>query len=189
MNRYLLRLFAALACVAVCVPIGCAAERKPAKHRVKAKNEVVKSQPKQQKQVMKPAAKNLSTLEKVTYSYQGMMMEPVRYVELARKADGKVHFIINEDKDYTPADGEELMMKAEKIILEEKMLDYARHYAPPMQPLDGYSWHFSAKFADGRSVNSGGSNAQPGGEGLSKMGSLLKDRGFQLLKDDKQVVW
>ena len=81
----------------------------------------------------------------------------------------------------------ELTLKeALAIIEEEKMLNYGISYElpPEMQPLDGYSWSFSARLADGRSLSTHGYNAGPGGEGLGKMQELLFRRAWKLLGID-----
>ena len=54
------------------------------------------------------------------------------------------------------------------IIKEEKMYKYKEKYRPLLKVLDGYMWHFNARFEQG-SIDSGGSNASPGGEGLNRI--------------------
>ena len=54
------------------------------------------------------------------------------------------------------------------IIKEEKMYKYKEKYRPLLKVLDGYMWHFNARFEHG-SIDSGGSNANPGGEGLNRI--------------------
>ncbi len=126
-------------------------------------------------------------LDMVEYQYQGMMMQPVAEVRLERK-NGKVVFAVRgtttEEKEFVLDDGDQLLKEALAIIEEEKMLDYGVSYEPEMQPLDGYAWSFSARLADGRSVSSRGHNAEPGGDGLSKMQKLLFGRAYKLLGMD-----
>ena len=43
------------------------------------------------------------------------------------------------------------------------------------QVYDGYTWSFYAKFSDGSSISSGGSNARPSGNGLSRIRGLMTD--------------
>ena len=55
-----------------------------------------------------------------------------------------------------------------RIIKEEKMYKYKEKYRPMFKVLDGYMWHFTAQFEEG-SIDSGGSNARPSGEGLERI--------------------
>lgn len=123
-------------------------------------------------------------LEMVEYQHQGMMMQPVAEVRLERK-NGKVVLAtrgtVTEEKEFVLDDGEQLLKEALAIIEEEKMLDYGVSYEPEIQPLDGYAWSFSARLSDGRSVSSRGHNAEPSGEGLSKISKLLFSRARKLL--------
>ena len=78
--------------------------------------------------------------------------------------------------------------KKTTIIEEEKMYAYKERYRPPMEVLDGESWGFSARFADGSSIYTSGSNAWPEGNGLGRIqsymielvqdGVLIKDKEF-----------
>ena len=61
-----------------------------------------------------------------------------------------------------------------QIIEEERMYAYKERYLPSMQVLDGYSWTFSAKFADGKTIDSHGSNAWPKGNGLANIRSYME---------------
>ena len=123
-------------------------------------------------------------LDMVEFQHQGMMMQPVAEVRLERK-NGKVVLAtrgtVTEEKEFVLDDGEQLLKEALAIIEEEKMLDYGVSYEPEIQPLDGYAWSFAARLADGRSVSSHGHNAEPGGEGLSKIEKLLFARARKLL--------
>ncbi|MBR5117560.1 MAG: hypothetical protein IK100_02800 [Muribaculaceae bacterium] len=125
-------------------------------------------------------------LDMVEYEYGGMMMYPVSRVRVERE-NGKVVLFTQgtrtEEQKFVLNDGEQLLKEALAIIEEENMLDYGVSYdvPPEMQPLDGYAWWFKAQLADGRSVDSRGRNADPGGEGLSKMRKLLFDRAHKLL--------
>lgn len=126
-------------------------------------------------------------LEMVEYSFQGMMIERVSRVRVER-IDGKV--VLNakgtnsNNEKYNVPDGDDLLKEAEKIILEENMLDYASSYKldPGMRVLDGSSWSFSARFTDGRSVSSSGQNAEPDGNGLAKIHMLLFEKAVELIK-------
>ncbi|MBR5087259.1 MAG: hypothetical protein IKX31_09675 [Muribaculaceae bacterium] len=128
-------------------------------------------------------------LDMVEYNYQGMMMSPFANMRVERK-DNKVVFILKgtttEEKEFVIDDGEQILKEALKIIEEEKMLDYGVSYSldPSIQVLDGYSWEFSAKLADGRSVSSRGRNAEPSGNGLNRISALLYERAQKLLGMD-----
>ena len=65
-----------------------------------------------------------------------------------------------------------------KIIEEEGMYQYKERYMPVFKVLDGTSWHFEARFEQGK-VYTGGYHAWPKGDGLQRIreyaGSLLHD--------------
>lgn len=69
----------------------------------------------------------------------------------------------------------EIMARFRQIIEEEKMYKYKEQYRPMLQVYDGYTWSFYAKFSDGSSISSGGSNARPSGNGLSRIRGLMTD--------------
>lgn len=131
------------------------------------------------------------SLDLVEYCNQGMMMTPVAQMRVERK-DSNVVFVIKgtttEEKEYVIDDGEQILKDALKIIEEEKMLEYKSSYSlkASERVLDGETWSFRAKLADGRSVSSHGSNAWPGGDGLSRIGKLLYDRAYELLEANHQ---
>lgn len=128
-------------------------------------------------------------LDMVEYNYQGMMMTPWAHMRVERKGD-KVVMIIKgtstEEKEFVLKDGEQLLKEALAIIEEEKMLDYGVRYEldSEYQVMDGYWWSFAANLADGRTVSSNGSNAGPGGKGLSRISTLLRERAQKLLGID-----
>lgn len=115
------------------------------------------------------------------------MMMPVSNVRVERK-NGKVIMAmsgtVGDEKEQAIADGEDILKQALEIIEQEKMMDYASSYSldPSMKVLDGSSWSFAARLADGRYVSSHGSNAEPNGDGLSRMQKLLFDRAMKLLE-------
>jgi len=78
----------------------------------------------------------------------------------------------------------EEMSQLRQIILEEKMYNYKEHYRPPFRVLDGYQWYFNARFSDGSSIYSSGSNAKPRGEGLQR----IRDCMMRLIADADSVV-
>lgn len=149
--------------------------------RVKQKRRSAKKERK-----VKPS-RAVSGLEMVECSYQGMMMQPVSRVRVER-VGGKVVLTskgtTTDERQFTLADGDELLKKAEEIVLQEKMLDYGVSYSLPagMEVLDGSSWSFGARFADGRKVDSHGSNAGPEGDGLNRIQSLLFERAMELIQ-------
>ena len=111
-------------------------------------------------------------LVKVEYTEHGTMAGYRYYALVERQEDGTVIVKAQREKY-----GEiiEKKVKAETladlraIIKEYKMYKYKEYYLPPFQVLDGYSWSFSAKFSNGESISSGGSNARPRGEGLGAL--------------------
>ena len=70
-----------------------------------------------------------------------------------------------------------------RIIEEEKMYTFKERYLPSMEVLDGEGWSFDAKFADGSSIDSHGSNAWPKGNGLGRIRSYME----QLVEDGIEV--
>ena len=155
----------------------------------KRKRRATVKKEKQIQQKEKDVKVQLCGLDMVEYNYQGMMMSPFANMRVERK-NGKVVMVIKgtttDEKEYVLNDGEQLLREALEIIEEEKMLDYGVSYSldPSIQVLDGYSWEFSAKLADGRSVSSRGRNAEPGGNGLNRIGVLLYERATKLLGMD-----
>jgi len=77
----------------------------------------------------------------------------------------------------------EMMQRFRQIIVEEKMYKYKERYTPMMEVLDGWSWSFSAKFSDGSSISSHGSNAGPKGDGLSRIWNYMQ----KLVQDGVQI--
>ena len=70
-----------------------------------------------------------------------------------------------------------------KIIEDEKMYQYKESYRPMLEVLDGWSWTFRARFSDGSSIFSSGSNASPKGDGLRR----IRDYMQELVQDGVQV--
>lgn len=77
----------------------------------------------------------------------------------------------------------ENVQRFRKIIEDEKMYAYKERYLPSMEVLDGEGWSFSAKFADGSSIGSHGSNAWPQGNGLGRIRAYME----QLVEDGVQI--
>ena len=67
-----------------------------------------------------------------------------------------------------------LMDDVQRIFSECGMYKYKSSYRPKMRVLDGYSWHYSAKFADGASFASSGNNAWPRGDAFERIAELVK---------------
>ncbi|MBQ3631977.1 MAG: hypothetical protein II949_12155 [Prevotella sp.] len=135
-----------------------------------------------------PAGRLLS----VSYSYQGMMMEPLRNKELTR-TDGTptIKFVfMGDERQFAVSDT--LFDVARAIIEEEEMFKYDGYYSfkSEFQILDGYSWSFDATFEGNERISSGGSNVEPRGDGLVKINKLLQDAAIQALKDaGEEVPW
>ena len=77
----------------------------------------------------------------------------------------------------------ESMNQFRQIIEDEKMFKYKESYRPKMEVLDGWGWSFRAKFSDGSSISSHGSNASPKGDGLARIQGLMAE----LIQDGIQV--
>ena len=153
------------------------------------KEKVMKKKAKCSKEKPKCTQAEQCGLDMVEYCNQGMMMTPVAMMRVERK-DGKVVLVIKgtttDEKEFLIADGEHILKEALEIIEQEKMLNYASSYSLKTSEriLDGESWSFRAKLADGRSVSSRGSNAWPGGDGLNRISKLLYERAYKELGID-----
>lgn len=151
--------------------------------KVKKRRSTIKKE-KQMKKAKESVQSQQCALNMVEYLHQGMKMSPVAQVRVERK-NGKVFLAIKgtttDEKEYAISDGEEILKEALAIIEQEKMMEYGIKYElpPEMDVLDGYFWSFSARLADGRSVDSKGYNAGPEGEGLGKIQTLLYKRAFK----------
>ena len=77
----------------------------------------------------------------------------------------------------------EAMTEFRQIIEDEEMFKYKDSYRPKMEVLDGWGWSFRAKFSDGSSISSHGSNATPKGNGLARIRGLMS----QLIEDGIQI--
>ena len=75
------------------------------------------------------------------------------------------------------------MKQFRQIIEEEKMYQYKDSYLPKMEVLDGWGWSFHARFSDGASIDSYGSNARPDGNGLGRIHALMDS----LIQDGIQI--
>ena len=78
---------------------------------------------------------------------------------------------------------EEAMKHFRQIIEKEKMYKYKESYRPIMEVLDGWGWSFRAKFSDGTTIYSHGSNARPRGNGLVKIRGYMEE----LIQDGVQI--
>lgn len=77
----------------------------------------------------------------------------------------------------------EVMKRFRQIIVEEKMYKYKETYRPPFEVLDGWGWSFRARFSDGSSIYSHGSNASPSDNGLSRIRGYMSE----LIQDGVQI--
>lgn len=77
----------------------------------------------------------------------------------------------------------EVMKHFRQIIEEEKMYKYKESYRPPFEVLDGWGWSFRARFSDGSSIFSSGSNASPSDNGLTRIRGYMQE----LVQDGVQV--
>lgn len=69
----------------------------------------------------------------------------------------------------------EVMGHFRQIIEDEKMYQYKESYRPMLEVLDGWSWTFRARFSDGSSIYSCGSNARPKGNGLDRICGYMQE--------------
>lgn len=61
------------------------------------------------------------------------------------------------------------------IIKSHKMYKYKERYLPYFDVRDGYMWGFYAKFSDGESISSRGSNAWPKDDGLGAIRAYITE--------------
>lgn len=77
----------------------------------------------------------------------------------------------------------DVMKHFRQIIEEEKMYNYKESYKPSLDVLDGWGWSFTARFSDGSSISSHGSNAGPRDNGLARIWDYMQE----LVQDGVQV--
>ena len=122
----------------------------------------------------------------IEYSRHSTMAQPEYEGCVEQDSTGAYVLIAMQDtygpKFRTQLDAEELQA-FRQIIEEEKMYNYKEVYRPMMQVLDGWHWEFKAKFSDGSSIYSHGSNASPKGEGLARIRNLMTE----LAKEGVQI--
>ena len=129
-------------------------------------------------------------LLRVTYSYQGMMMEEFGNYDLQRHTDGKPSTLSfryrGDDVSYVVSDT--LFDAARRIIEEERMYEYDSYYSLKMDEriLDGYRWDFDAWFEGDKCISTGGHHVSPKGDGLNKISTLLRNAARQLVEADKK---
>lgn len=129
-------------------------------------------------------------LLRVTYFFQGMMMEEFGSFDLQRQPDGKAstlsfrHF--SDEVSYEVSDT--LFDAARRIIEEERMYEYDSYYSfkTDERMLDGYRWDFDAWFEGDRHISSGGRHVDPEGNGLRKISSLLYNAAKQLVGEEQK---
>lgn len=76
------------------------------------------------------------------------------------------------------------LKRLREIIKENKMYAYKEAYKLFFDVKDGRMWSFHAKFADGQSISSHGSNAWPNGDGLKQIKAYVTE----LIGDDEPQV-
>jgi len=127
-------------------------------------------------------------LNRVKYSYQGMMMEEFGNFDLQRLPEGcKLSFRhFSSEVSYEVSDT--LLDAARSIIEQERMYEYDSHYSLKMDGriLDGYSWDFDAWFEGGKKISTGGRHVSPEGDGLHKISTLLSNAARQLVQAEKE---
>ena len=130
-------------------------------------------------------------LTMVSYKYQGMRMMFVSEPTVTLGDDGKTRLTFSkytEERSFEVSDT--ILDAARKIIEEEEMYKYASRYDNKFNSmiLDGFSWHFSAKFDDGANISTGGRNASPNGNGLHRIESLLTDVAMKCMREAGEQV-
>ena len=126
-----------------------------------------------------------SELTSLTYTRSGMMAGYQYEGRLEKTDSGIIVKAMRESYGplYQLTIDTKTLAKFRAIIEEEKMYEYKERYLPPFEVLDGYMWSFYAHFTDDKSISSGGSNAAPGGNGLTR----IRDLFIELANDPKAV--
>ena len=117
--------------------------------------------------------------ESYSYSYSGMMAQPIVSYEVERGKDGTVTIA------YCANSLEAIVYKAPADALEQigelarkhKIHHLKRSYQPSMEILDGYGWHMFLAYEKGY-IGSGGSNAWPSDKdwaGIAAINKYLQD--------------
>ncbi|MBP5134855.1 MAG: hypothetical protein ILP24_03735 [Paludibacteraceae bacterium] len=112
----------------------------------------------------------------VSYEYGYYNCTALPVLELEMHLNGsKVYVNLVQGSDTVRFEADKsLIDEVQRVFAEQKMYKYKPSYSPRFEVLDGYSWRYSAKFADGASFASGGSNAWPSGDALRQIAALVK---------------
>lgn len=117
-------------------------------------------------------------LVSVEYTEHGTMAG-YRYYGSVELQDNGTILLKAMKKNYDPIQekkvDKEVLNHIQNIIKEHKIYRYKEHYRPTFEVLDGYSWHFEAKFSDGEKIYTGGSNARPRDNGCELIQEYLID--------------
>lgn len=116
-------------------------------------------------------------LQSIEYTTTGTMAGYIYEGRAEQNPDGS--FTLKSKKEnYGPLYCKQIsradMDSLSQIIIDEKMYKYKERYLPKFEVLDGEGWHFQATFSDGTHISSHGSNAWPGGSGLSRIQGYLQ---------------
>lgn len=112
------------------------------------------------------------------YSVSGTMRGYQYYACVERQENGVIML-----KATTENYGEIIEKKVDAPVLEHlrdiikkyKMYTYKERYLPPFHVTDGYMWNFRAKFSDGESISSHGSNARPRDDGFEVIRAYITE--------------
>lgn len=133
----------------------------------------------------KPSAPRLP-LSDISYTYGSQMIAfPVFSMRFFSANDSVFAIVFKIDQiQYSRylIKQEGVMQRMKQIILDEKMYRYKSSYSNP-HVLDGDGWSFNATFCDDVDdrhqhmewISSGGSNKWPGGKGLKRIESAMKE--------------
>ena len=117
-----------------------------------------------------------SEIVMVEYTKSGTMAGYLYYGKVERQDDGTVVIEAMQEnygeiikKKVDP----QVLTDLKTIVKEHKIYAYKGYYRPHFEVLDGYTWSLTIRFANGQSIDSGGSNAYPSGDGLSAIRELF----------------
>ena len=125
-------------------------------------------------------ARQMPEGELVSIEYSTNTCRAENQYEGSVQRDSAGRFVVHSmKKNYGPLYekiiGASQMKRFREIIEEEKMYRYKESYQPRLHVLDGWGWHFCARFSDGSKILSGGSNARPDGNGLARIRSYMEE--------------
>ena len=99
----------------------------------------------------------------------------VEYHVSGTAAGYQYYYLVERQNDGTVKVDAKVLSHIQDIIKSYKMYKYKERYLPYFDVRDGYMWDFYARFSDGESISSGGSNAWPKNDGLGAIRAYVTE--------------